>query len=282
MTLDNLAQLEGKRVIITGVSSGIGEQLMREAAERGAKIVGTYLHTRPADYAHDNVVQRRMDAGEVLPALVESNADLFLELLGGKPDIVVYNAGVFRATHHFSDARLSDRAREWKETLQTNFMGPYFLFEALLAKTGMDHHAVHAFTGSVARPVQQKFTERADYLPTPGKGCKGLAPYSVARTAAHDLAHSVNNEVAFLHGVDAPVQTRIALVEYQFVPSKVGDGVVVTLGVPNGEVAAQLTPHGRPVDANLAARLALSAIVDRYNLSPGAKMGDTLIPPVGY
>ena len=273
-----LAQLEGKKVIITGVSTGIGEELMKQASEHGAQVVGTYWHTKEHE-KRDGVKLLKMDAGETTARKVDANAGMLLDALGGKPDIVIYNAGVIGATHHFEQVPLTERVAEWKDVMDTNLNGPIFLYHSLGATTGANHHAVHAFTGSVARVVAEMFNAPPEGAPLP-PGVPGLDPYALTRTAMAAFAHSVNNEIAGNRAHGAPTQTRVALLEYQFVGgTKIGNGVVRMLGVPSGEVAATLTPYGKPVPVEMAAQLGLISVVNRYNAEPGAKMGDTLIPP---
>jgi len=248
---------------------------MKQTRDHGGVAVGTFFSTQPEDY--DPKRHIKMDAGETAARQVEINASVLFELVGGMPDVVIYNAGRMGSSHYFDKVQLTERAAQWQDVLATNVVGPVLLYHTIVEATGHKHHAVHTFTGSVGRVVLEKIHERGEGLPP---GNLAIDPYAVSRTATWQIGHDVNDEIMFRRTVmKEDIGTRIAVVEYQFVPSRVGDGVVKGLGVPHNEAAASLTPHGKPVSPEVVAKLGLGYILDRYNAEPGAKMGDTLIPP---
>ena len=85
--------LNGARVLVTGASRGIGEAIAREAASRGAKVIGV---ARSAG-ALNSVMQSIGGVAYAADLSVESErADLVnrLEAIHGPIDVVVNNAGI--------------------------------------------------------------------------------------------------------------------------------------------------------------------------------------------
>lgn len=89
--------VEGRRVIVTGASSGIGRWIVRDLASHGARVVAV---ARRADRLHDLAEELADCPGHVVPfagdVTVSSDAtaivDATLEALGGL-DVLVNNAG---------------------------------------------------------------------------------------------------------------------------------------------------------------------------------------------
>jgi len=121
----------GKRVLLTGASSGIGAALARHYAAAGAR-VGLFAR-REAELAR---VAQTLDAARVAiyagdvrdaPALAAAAADFTARF--GTPDIVVANAGVSRGT-------LTDHAEDlpaFRAVLDTNVMGIVNAFQPFIA-----------------------------------------------------------------------------------------------------------------------------------------------------
>lgn len=125
-------RLEGKVVLITGVSVGIGAAIARRYAREGATVAGVY---RSNDEAAAAVVKEIEDAGGTAKAYkgdvskVAEIERIVGEVLKdfGQVDILVNNAGVFRTVPVMETTEAI-----WDEQLDTNLKGYFFLVKALV------------------------------------------------------------------------------------------------------------------------------------------------------
>ncbi len=101
--------LEGKRVVVTGGTSGIGEATCRRFRDEGARVVSIAV-----DDAAGNIVCDVADAGQVEQAFARVD-----ELLGGV-DVLVANAGI-SIRSPFVDIREED----WQRVLDVNLGGVF-------------------------------------------------------------------------------------------------------------------------------------------------------------
>jgi NAD(P)-dependent dehydrogenase (short-subunit alcohol dehydrogenase family) len=116
-------RFEGRRVLITGASSGIGRATALAFAAAGARVVAAARRS-------DRLAEVKRDAPEgrieTLIADVSSHAGSrrmvveAIDLLGGL-DVLVNNAGV-----SYTEAFLEATEERWNETLETNLAGPFF------------------------------------------------------------------------------------------------------------------------------------------------------------
>ena len=126
-----MAGIEGKVVVITGASSGIGEATALLLAERGAKVV---LGARRPDRLEALAARIRAAVGEVAyaPTDVRRRADLanLVELAReryGRLDVLINNAGVMPISP------LDDlRVEEWEEMIDVNIKGVLYGIAAAL------------------------------------------------------------------------------------------------------------------------------------------------------
>lgn len=104
-----IVELLGSRVVITGASDGIGRQIAREFASRGAQVLGV---ARSADKLAD---MARETGGEFIVADLTNEADVdsligrCIDKLGGV-DILVNNAGI-ETSAAFTEVPRSDLRR---------------------------------------------------------------------------------------------------------------------------------------------------------------------------
>ena len=108
-----MRRLEGKRVIVTGGTSGIGAATARRFVQEGAHVVSIALDD-DVDGLAGAVVADVADPAAVAEAFVRVD-----ELLGGL-DVLVANAGISRR-HRFVDAR----PEEWRRVLAVNLDGVF-------------------------------------------------------------------------------------------------------------------------------------------------------------
>lgn len=114
--------LKGKTVLVTGASKGIGQQIAREVAARGARVVAHYGRDRAgAEAALEGVAEERailLQGDLAAPGGAEEIFAKAVELTGGL-DGMVNNAAVMRFAGGIDDTE-EDWAEVWAETFQVN------------------------------------------------------------------------------------------------------------------------------------------------------------------
>jgi NAD(P)-dependent dehydrogenase (short-subunit alcohol dehydrogenase family) len=108
-----MGRLEGKRVVVTGGTSGIGAATSRRFVEEGARVVSIALGEEEA--VAGLVDELRADVAD--PAAVAAAFARMDELLGGV-DVLVANAGI-SVRRRFLEARPDD----WRRVLAVNLEG---------------------------------------------------------------------------------------------------------------------------------------------------------------
>jgi meso-butanediol dehydrogenase / (S,S)-butanediol dehydrogenase / diacetyl reductase len=119
-----MRRLEGKRVVVTGGTSGIGAATARRFVEEGARVVSIALDDDVEGLA-GALVADVADAAAVAEAFVRIDA-----LLGGL-DVLVANAGISRR-HRFVDARPED----WRRVLAVNLEGVFACVQEAARRIG--------------------------------------------------------------------------------------------------------------------------------------------------
>ncbi|MFI7100892.1 SDR family oxidoreductase [Streptomyces sp. NPDC050161] len=170
-----MSGIEGKVVVITGASSGIGEATALLLAERGAKVVlGARrperleaLAARIAESGGEAVwartdVKRRAD----LAALVQLARDRF-----GKTDVLVSNAGVGLISP-LDDLRVED----WEEMIDVNLKGVLYGIAAALPvfrEQGFGHFVnVVSTSGLRIVPLQSVYAGTKNAVRTISEGLR--------------------------------------------------------------------------------------------------------------
>jgi NAD(P)-dependent dehydrogenase (short-subunit alcohol dehydrogenase family) len=122
-------EFSGKVVMVTGASRGIGREIARQFADRGAGVVIHFNkdrtaaeHTR-ADLAGTSHLIIQADLGDA--AAVEHLAEKSIREMG-KIDVLVNNAGVYEF-HPVATTSFEDWRQSWEKTIFTNLMGPAHL-----------------------------------------------------------------------------------------------------------------------------------------------------------
>ena len=175
-------QLEGKKAIITGADSGIGQATAELFAKQGADVAITY-HTDADGIAQTKrLVEAAGRRAHVVqtdisdPASVKS---LFREAEQaiGTPDLLIANAGVGMGGMNVADM---DDAK-FDLIIRTDLKGPLFCArEFVRVRKAYGGRGRLVFIGSVA-----------GHLPGPGS-----APYGMAKAAINSLVRSLSVEVA--------------------------------------------------------------------------------------
>jgi NAD(P)-dependent dehydrogenase (short-subunit alcohol dehydrogenase family) len=170
--------LDGKRVLVTGGTSGIGQAVVTRARTEGAAVVFT-----GRDAGRGETVASRTGAGFVVAdvrdrAAVERSVAEAVQQLGGL-DGLVLNAGVLH------EATLSETTDEaWDSVMETNLIGPYLYAVACLP------HLRAAGGGSVVAVS----SDAGVWVET------GIGAYSVSKRALIWLAQMLAME-AGPHGI---------------------------------------------------------------------------------
>jgi short-subunit dehydrogenase len=123
--------LRDKVIVITGASSGFGEQIARRCADRGAQVV---LAARSAEPLEQLAQELRAQGGRALPLAADVTSDTDIARLAsttmdrfGRADVLVANAG-FGVLDRIVDAPLEDL----QEMIAVNLIGTARCVKAFL------------------------------------------------------------------------------------------------------------------------------------------------------
>ncbi|HOZ02737.1 MAG TPA: SDR family NAD(P)-dependent oxidoreductase [Bacilli bacterium] len=128
---DNLADLEGKKVIVTGANSGIGFSICDVLLFKDAHIVMACRNMQRAEEARDLLMQRHPNAFIDIVMFDQSSLssiDHFVQLLKNEHNdfyALILNAGVF------SPKKSSTFENYVPLTIGTNFLGPLYLLSLI-------------------------------------------------------------------------------------------------------------------------------------------------------
>ena len=118
-------RFDGKAVLVTGASRGIGRAVAVAFAEAGARVA---VHYRAGAEAAAETLSALTGSGHVAvqadladPAAVRTMVDGAAEALGGL-DVLVNNAGVY-VEHRVAETTYDQWQAAWSETIATNLVG---------------------------------------------------------------------------------------------------------------------------------------------------------------
>lgn len=173
-------KLEGRVVLVTGASRGIGAAIAKACSEEGARVVVNYA--RSADAASEVVRAIEEKGGEAMlqradvsdGEAVNAMVDAVLEKYGAL-DVLVNNAGV---THDNLLAVMSDE--EWDDVMRVNAGGVFRLCRA------------------VARPMMARKRGRIVNVSSVAgtKGGKGQTNYAASKGAIEAFTRALAVELA--------------------------------------------------------------------------------------
>jgi 3-oxoacyl-[acyl-carrier protein] reductase len=147
-----LNSIEGRSVVVTGASKGIGKGIARVFAAEGARVLVVARNVGPAEATVDEI-RRVGGKASALAADVSSWSDAqriaaeATALFGGV-DILCANAGVFPA------AKLHELTPEaWDEVLGTNLKGTFLTIKACLPAMKAKGKGRIVLTSSITGPI---------------------------------------------------------------------------------------------------------------------------------
>lgn len=229
-----MSYFEGKKVIVTGASSGIGEATAKEFIEQGAKVI---LVARSEKKMRDSFKNFNNDSYSIYPFDLSRLDDLesFVNMLvkkEGPIDILFNNAGI-GSQSYFRDTDL----KVFHEVMNLDYFSVVHFTKAILKhmiKEGNGHIATNT---SVAGLITSR----------------GRTAYSSAKFALHGFFDSLRLEVD-KHNI------TISLIAPGKVITNFGDNKLDAKGKPFGEKNSGI-PYG--LSSKKAAKIILKAIKNK-------------------
>lgn len=122
---DRLGNLGGKRIVVTGATSGVGLATARALAGAGAQVI---LAVRNLELGAQRASEMGGETSVVkLDLADQSSVRAFPSLFDGDFDILINNAGVVAQSRR-------DTVDGFEVTMATNFLGPFALTNLLFAR----------------------------------------------------------------------------------------------------------------------------------------------------
>jgi NAD(P)-dependent dehydrogenase (short-subunit alcohol dehydrogenase family) len=176
-------QLHGKRALVTGASSGLGEQIATRLAAEGASVV---VHGR--DHARTVAVAKAIDAEHVIGDLGSDRGadEVYDAVQDGPVDILVNNAGAYDMSAGWTTASTQD----WADLYNVNVLSSVRMIQRLVP--GMRERGW-------GRVIQiSSVTGAAPAASQPHYAATNGARNSLAKSLARELRHTgvTSNAVA--------------------------------------------------------------------------------------
>ena len=139
----SLGNLDGKRIIVTGATNGVGLATAQALARAGAHVI---LAVRNPELGAQRAAEMGGDTSVVkLDLADQASVRAFPALFDGDVDILINNAGTVAANR-------TDTVDGFEATLGTNFLGPFALTNLLIGRVrsqiinvGSDAHKTATF-----------------------------------------------------------------------------------------------------------------------------------------
>ena len=170
----NPFSLEGKTILVTGASSGIGQETAIQCSKMGAKVIVT---ARNEERLQETLSRLEGEGHQIILAEMTNSEDL--ELLVGK--VGELNGVVLCAGKGMTSPFLFSTRDKYDEVLNVNFYAPIELLRLLVKKKKLAKDASAVFVSSLG----------GNYVFSPGNGVYGASKAALNATmkyAARELA----------------------------------------------------------------------------------------------
>ncbi|MGH7237049.1 MAG: glucose 1-dehydrogenase [Candidatus Saccharimonadales bacterium] len=147
-------RLDGKRALVTGGNSGIGQAIANELAAAGAKVAINYIsHPEIAEQMVEDMKQKGGDGLAIQADISDPDAveQMFKQLDDnwGGVDILINNAGIDGAHGNGWEIDLAD----WQKVIHINLLGGFYCARAALKRMVPQKSGVVLSTSSVHETI---------------------------------------------------------------------------------------------------------------------------------
>ena len=125
-----MINLKNKKTVITGATGGIGNSIVENFFNYGAKILGTGTNDEKIQTLQkkfNGIILQKFDISK--HGEIEKFVDNVCEKLGGCPDILINNAGITK-----DNLSLRMSLEEWKQVIDINLTSTFLLCKFFLKK----------------------------------------------------------------------------------------------------------------------------------------------------
>jgi NADP-dependent 3-hydroxy acid dehydrogenase YdfG len=244
--------LEGRVVVVTGASSGIGAAVARALAAAGARVV---IGARRADRLGAVAASIRAAGGEADAVVTDMRDETQVDRLidgaagrHGRLDALVNNAAVGHVR-----TVAEGRTEEWRAVLETNVLGTLAACRAAL------RHMLPRGAGDIVSMTSASAHEAWPYM----------AAYSASKAAVHTLSRALRAEVA-------PLGIRVMTIEIHNVSSEFAasfDPALLPMAVQRWKELGLLNPETPLLEPEDVAR----AVVFQLSQPPPASIHELTI-----
>jgi 3-oxoacyl-[acyl-carrier protein] reductase len=204
-----MKQLEGKVIIVTGASRGIGKEIALLLASHGAKITVNFSSNQQEA---ESVVRTIIDAGgEAIAVQADISkrtefTKLFDETIArfGKPDVLVNNAGIM-ITKMLKDQTEEDFVRQF----DINVKGTFFGLQEASAKLS-DNGCIINFSSSTTRMMLPAYAVYSATKSAVEQMTRVFAREIGRGISVNAIAPGPTNTELFTHGKSEEMITRLA------------------------------------------------------------------------
>lgn len=249
------ADLRGQRILVTGVSAGLGVETARVLAAHGAKVIGTARNLEKAQAATEQAHAQAASGGglELIEldlaslASVRSCADALLA--AGEPfDVIIANAGVMAGPK-------GDTADGFETQFGTNYLGHFVLINRIAGLLKFGGRVVSVSSAAHRRAdvnLQDPNFEKTPYNEFVAYGRSKTAtilfavefdrrhkPRGIRATAIHPGAIQTETVQRMIDGLGAGKDAAVAAYDWKTVPQGAATSVWAGFVAPADEVGAR-------------------------------------------